>query len=173
MHDFRPRSCRGNCCSASCASKGTRLPHPAPSTTCAVPRTTTTPASRYAKQHVRTRSRRVQRYVCNWQSSVSEKVNPLVKSWLTSLHTRLCQAGADGGLAQLAANETPCEISEFSATLQCSVPGGSDNVPRASRATAGGSGQGRSRNCSLNAAQSEDVRPQAIVSGPTRRRTSG
>ena len=30
------------------------------------------------------------------------------------------EAGSDGGPAQLAANKTPCEISKFSATLQCS-----------------------------------------------------
>ena len=36
-------------------------------------------------------------------------------------YTHACgEAGADGGPAQSAANETPCEISKSSATLQCS-----------------------------------------------------
>ena len=49
----------GNCScsylSPSCGSKGTRLPHPAPSTACATSRTTTAPAPRYARQHVKMR----------------------------------------------------------------------------------------------------------------------
>ena len=36
-------------------------------------------------------------------------------------YTHACgEAGADGGPAQLAANESPCETSKSSATLQCS-----------------------------------------------------
>ena len=36
-------------------------------------------------------------------------------------YTYACgEAGGNGGPAQLAANETPCEISKSSATLQCS-----------------------------------------------------
>ena len=52
---------------------------------------------------------------------VPHKVQHHPKLQCDRAYTHACgEAGADGGPAQSAANETPCDISKFSATLQCS-----------------------------------------------------
>ena len=77
---LRRGSCSCNYFTPSCGSKGARLHHPAPSTTCAASRTTTVPASRYAEQHVRSRVNTQPWYTA--LCTGSRALNPHEESWL-------------------------------------------------------------------------------------------
>ena len=83
----RACNCSCNFFSPSCGSKGTRLHHPAPSTTCATPRTTTAPASGYARQHVRSRvnAQPPCTALCTGSRALPKKQIPLEESWLMTM----------------------------------------------------------------------------------------